>query len=161
MSYFCSLIIFLAILRMTKSYERIFPPPRLPIFAGNKTRTPDRIETIRTDCIVAKWVCDVCRTASFDDYDEACRHEGECGGGVRMTAAAAVAARGKIESGENGYFRRPVSPSSRVIKPAPRIESKQFSPIVLWRSGCAMSDGRRPSMTTTRHAGTRGSVAAV
>ena len=108
---------------MTKSYERIFPPPRLPIFAGNKTRTPDRIETIRTDCIVAKWVCDVCRTASFDDYDEACRHEGECGGGVRMTAAAAVAARGNIESGDE---ERPEDGAAPVSVPvlAPTVSER-------------------------------------
>jgi predicted HD phosphohydrolase len=28
-----------------------------------------------------RWVCDVCRIATFDDYQEACRHEETCAGG--------------------------------------------------------------------------------
>ena len=26
-----------------------------------------------------RWVCDICRIAAFDDFDEACRHESSCG----------------------------------------------------------------------------------
>ena len=32
----------------------------------------------KTTVTVKRWICDVCQVASFDDYDEACRHEEEC-----------------------------------------------------------------------------------
>ena len=32
--------------------------------------------------VVEVYVCDVCRVAQFDSYDEACRHEEECDGGA-------------------------------------------------------------------------------
>ena len=47
---FYFLINFLAILRMNKLYKRIFPPPCLPIFAGNET--PPRLELKQSKPIV-------------------------------------------------------------------------------------------------------------
>jgi len=31
------------------------------------------------EIIQDRWVCDICRIAAFDDFDEACRHEDSCG----------------------------------------------------------------------------------
>uniref|UniRef100_A0A6V2DJS2 Uncharacterized protein n=1 Tax=Ditylum brightwellii TaxID=49249 RepID=A0A6V2DJS2_9STRA len=36
--------------------------------------------------LVTKWTCDVCGVATFDSFDEACKHEKQCTGGKKVAA---------------------------------------------------------------------------
>ena len=66
---------------------------------GAETAAP---ETMPMDGrnVVEVYVCDVCRVAQFDSYDEACRHEEECDGG----APGADSCAGSTVTGVNNTF---------------------------------------------------------
>ena len=62
------------------------PPPvgaaaAVAAAAGSATLAPETVPMVGQS-IVQVYVCDVCRVAQFDSYDEACRHEEQCDGGA-------------------------------------------------------------------------------
>ena len=63
-----------------------------------------------------RWVCDICRTEAFDDYDDACKHEETCKGDPKkddtlaldQSASAVVSASASAASAETETYSQPL-----------------------------------------------------
>ncbi|KAL3907300.1 MAG: hypothetical protein SGARI_003600, partial [Bacillariaceae sp.] len=74
------------------------------------------------------WRCDVCKTANFEDFEEACKHEETCQGVPEEIPAAEQTSAAALESDEDDQkpAARPVKKAHRM--PAPRPVKKAQAP---------------------------------
>ena len=54
-------------------------PISVSVSLNNNNKKGTSVIMIKKKVIQDRWICDICRIAAFDDFDEACRHEDSCG----------------------------------------------------------------------------------
>jgi len=92
----------------------------------NATDTPTNPFMTKQKIVKDRWICDICRTAAFDSFDDACLHEETCKGKRELLEAKATKASVEHEKDDleiNQPTIASISASTPTSAPAPEPAS--------------------------------------